>query len=153
MSPEHPTCPSLLGAFDRRPLLLPSPAGEDLRPDQRGGRHGGDGGGAAPDEGTCHERGTLPSPHRAMEHSSTKCFHTGPTCYTFITQVDSNKDRLVSLEEFLVATKKKEFLEPDSWEVRPRRLSAQTCYAYRRAVRNILSLTIRSPRRRTATAA
>ena len=34
-------------------------------------------------------------------------------------QVDSNKDRLVSLDEFLVATKKKEFLEPDSWEVRP----------------------------------
>jgi len=32
-------------------------------------------------------------------------------------QVDTNKDRLVSLDEFLVATKKKEFLEPDSWEV------------------------------------
>ncbi|XP_069553710.1 nucleobindin-2a isoform X1 [Brachyistius frenatus] len=31
-------------------------------------------------------------------------------------EVDANKDRLVSLEEFLVATKKKEFLEPDSWE-------------------------------------
>ncbi|MEQ2215000.1 hypothetical protein XENOCAPTIV_025515 [Xenoophorus captivus] len=36
-------------------------------------------------------------------------------------EVDSNKDRLVSLDEFLVATKKKEFLEPDSWEVRYRR--------------------------------
>lgn len=32
-------------------------------------------------------------------------------------QVDTNKDRLVSLQEFLVATNKKEFLEPDSWEV------------------------------------
>ncbi|XP_008308284.1 nucleobindin-2a isoform X1 [Cynoglossus semilaevis] len=31
-------------------------------------------------------------------------------------EVDSNKDRLVSLDEFLVATRKKEFLEPDSWE-------------------------------------
>uniref|UniRef100_A0A3Q1HQ23 EF-hand domain-containing protein n=1 Tax=Anabas testudineus TaxID=64144 RepID=A0A3Q1HQ23_ANATE len=31
-------------------------------------------------------------------------------------EVDSNKDRLVSLDEFMVATKKKEFLEPDSWE-------------------------------------
>ncbi|XP_031443222.1 nucleobindin-2-like isoform X2 [Clupea harengus] len=31
-------------------------------------------------------------------------------------EVDANKDRLVSLDEFLVATKKKEFLEPDSWE-------------------------------------
>ncbi|KAK7170633.1 hypothetical protein R3I94_000736 [Phoxinus phoxinus] len=31
-------------------------------------------------------------------------------------EVDTNKDRLVSLDEFLVATKKKEFLEPDSWE-------------------------------------
>uniref|UniRef100_A0A7N8YA89 Nucleobindin 2a n=1 Tax=Mastacembelus armatus TaxID=205130 RepID=A0A7N8YA89_9TELE len=31
-------------------------------------------------------------------------------------EVDSNKDRLVSLDEFLVATKKKEFLESDSWE-------------------------------------
>lgn len=32
-------------------------------------------------------------------------------------QVDINKDRLVTLEEFLRATEKKEFLEPDSWEV------------------------------------
>ncbi|KAK2853984.1 hypothetical protein Q5P01_006645 [Channa striata] len=31
-------------------------------------------------------------------------------------EVDSNKDRLVSLDEFLVATKKKDFLESDSWE-------------------------------------
>ncbi|KAM9816770.1 nucleobindin-2a [Neosynchiropus ocellatus] len=31
-------------------------------------------------------------------------------------EVDTNHDRLVSLHEFLVATKKKEFLEPDSWE-------------------------------------
>ncbi|XP_030620805.1 nucleobindin-2a isoform X1 [Chanos chanos] len=31
-------------------------------------------------------------------------------------EVDTNKDRLVSLDEFLVATKRKEFLEPDSWE-------------------------------------
>ncbi|XP_015193708.1 nucleobindin-2 [Lepisosteus oculatus] len=31
-------------------------------------------------------------------------------------EVDINKDRLVSLDEFLVATKKKEFLEPESWE-------------------------------------
>ncbi|XP_011792823.1 PREDICTED: nucleobindin-2 [Colobus angolensis palliatus] len=31
-------------------------------------------------------------------------------------EVDTNKDRLVTLEEFLKATEKKEFLEPDSWE-------------------------------------
>lgn len=31
-------------------------------------------------------------------------------------EVDTNKDRLVSLKEFLVATNRKEFLEPDSWE-------------------------------------
>lgn len=31
-------------------------------------------------------------------------------------QIDSNKDRLVTLEEFLRATEKKEFLEPDNWE-------------------------------------
>uniref|UniRef100_A0A3B3T4D0 Nucleobindin 2 n=1 Tax=Paramormyrops kingsleyae TaxID=1676925 RepID=A0A3B3T4D0_9TELE len=31
-------------------------------------------------------------------------------------EVDTNRDRLVSLQEFLVATKKREFLEPDSWE-------------------------------------
>ncbi|XP_062869276.1 nucleobindin-2a isoform X2 [Trichomycterus rosablanca] len=31
-------------------------------------------------------------------------------------EVDANKDRLVSLDEFMTATKKKEFLEPDSWE-------------------------------------
>lgn len=35
----------------------------------------------------------------------------------FFNQVDANKDRLVTLEEFLKATEKKEFLEPDSWEV------------------------------------
>ncbi|XP_061466238.1 nucleobindin-2 isoform X1 [Rhineura floridana] len=31
-------------------------------------------------------------------------------------EVDINKDRLVTLEEFLRATEKKEFLEPESWE-------------------------------------
>ncbi|XP_021119520.1 nucleobindin-2 isoform X3 [Heterocephalus glaber] len=34
----------------------------------------------------------------------------------FTKEVDTNKDRLVTLEEFLKATEKKEFLEPDSWE-------------------------------------
>nr|XP_054490673.1 nucleobindin-2 isoform X4 [Agelaius phoeniceus] len=34
----------------------------------------------------------------------------------FTKEVDINKDRLVTLEEFLRATEKKEFLEPDSWE-------------------------------------
>ncbi|CDQ64831.1 unnamed protein product [Oncorhynchus mykiss] len=33
-----------------------------------------------------------------------------------MSEVDTNKDRLVSLEEFLIATKKHEFLEPDGWE-------------------------------------
>ncbi|KAK7833356.1 hypothetical protein U0070_017355, partial [Myodes glareolus] len=32
-------------------------------------------------------------------------------------EIDSNKDRLVTLEEFLRATEKKEFLEPDNWEL------------------------------------
>lgn len=31
-------------------------------------------------------------------------------------EVDVNKDRLITLEEFLKATEKKEFLEPDNWE-------------------------------------
>ncbi|XP_066540739.1 nucleobindin-2b [Hoplias malabaricus] len=31
-------------------------------------------------------------------------------------EVDTNKDRLVSLEEFMIATKRKEFVEPDTWE-------------------------------------
>ncbi|EHB01198.1 Nucleobindin-2 [Heterocephalus glaber] len=31
-------------------------------------------------------------------------------------EVDTNNDRLVTLEDFLKATDKKEFLEPDSWE-------------------------------------
>ncbi|XP_005990574.1 nucleobindin-2 isoform X2 [Latimeria chalumnae] len=31
-------------------------------------------------------------------------------------EVDINKDRLITMEEFLKATEKKEFLEPDSWE-------------------------------------
>ncbi len=33
-------------------------------------------------------------------------------------QVDTNKDRLVSLSEFMAATKKEEFLEKEEWEVR-----------------------------------
>uniref|UniRef100_A0A8C6GFB3 Nucleobindin 2 n=3 Tax=Mus TaxID=862507 RepID=A0A8C6GFB3_MUSSI len=33
-----------------------------------------------------------------------------------MSEIDKNKDRLVTLEEFLRATEKKEFLEPDSWE-------------------------------------
>lgn len=33
-------------------------------------------------------------------------------------QVDTNKDRLVSMSEFLAATKKEEFFEKDKWEVR-----------------------------------
>lgn len=37
--------------------------------------------------------------------------------FFFLNQVDANKDRLVTLDEFLKATEKKEFLEPDSWEV------------------------------------
>lgn len=37
--------------------------------------------------------------------------------FFFFNQVDANKDRLVTLDEFLKATEKKEFLEPDSWEV------------------------------------
>lgn len=32
-------------------------------------------------------------------------------------QVDTNKDRLVSLSEFMAATQKDEFLEKDEWEV------------------------------------
>ncbi|XP_030056924.1 nucleobindin-2 [Microcaecilia unicolor] len=31
-------------------------------------------------------------------------------------EVDINKDRLITMEEFLKATQKREFLEPDSWE-------------------------------------
>lgn len=46
-------------------------------------------------------------------------------------QIDSNKDRLVTLEEFLRATEKKEFLEPDNWEVRGPALEGQ-------AVREVL---------------
>lgn len=33
-------------------------------------------------------------------------------------QVDTNKDRLVSLSEFMAATKKEDFFEKDGWEVR-----------------------------------
>lgn len=33
-------------------------------------------------------------------------------------QVDTNKDRLVSLEEFLRSTEKKEFNNPKEWEVK-----------------------------------
>lgn len=32
-------------------------------------------------------------------------------------QVDTNKDRLVSLNEFLAATQKEEFHEKEEWEV------------------------------------
>lgn len=33
-------------------------------------------------------------------------------------QVDTNKDRLVSLSEFMAATTKNDFQEKDEWEVR-----------------------------------
>lgn len=33
-------------------------------------------------------------------------------------KVDTNKDRLVSLEEFLKSTEKKEFSNPREWEVK-----------------------------------
>lgn len=33
-------------------------------------------------------------------------------------QVDTNRDRLVSLEEFLKSTEKKEFSNPKEWEVK-----------------------------------
>lgn len=36
-------------------------------------------------------------------------------------KVDANKDRLVTLEEFLKSTEKKEFSNPKEWEVRARR--------------------------------
>lgn len=35
-------------------LLFLTPAGEGVRPEERGGRHDGDGGGEAADEGTRH---------------------------------------------------------------------------------------------------
>ena len=31
--------------------------------------------------------------------------------------MDTNKDRLVSMSEFIAATKKEEFFEKDEWEV------------------------------------
>lgn len=37
--------------------------------------------------------------------------------YVACEQVDVNQDRLVSLDEFMAATNKKEFLEQDGWEV------------------------------------
>lgn len=37
-------------------------------------------------------------------------------------QVDTNKDRLVSLSEFLAATKSEDFLEKNEWEVRARKV-------------------------------
>lgn len=40
-------------------------------------------------------------------------------------QVDTNKDRLVSMGEFMAATKKEEFLEKDEWEVRAFRFYRQ----------------------------
>lgn len=46
---------------------------------------------------------------------------SGFMCADF--QVDTNKDRLVSLSEFIAATKKEEFLEKNEWEVRARKVS------------------------------
>lgn len=37
-------------------------------------------------------------------------------------QVDTNKDRLVSMSEFLAATKKEDFIQKDEWEVRARKV-------------------------------
>lgn len=54
---------------------------------------------------------------RSRSHSASSMLACDVTELLSPSQVDTNKDRLVSLEEFLVATRKKEFLEPDSWEV------------------------------------
>lgn len=41
-----------------------------------------------------------------------------PICCLCFKKVDANKDRLVSLEEFLKSTEKKEFNNPKDWEVK-----------------------------------
>lgn len=90
-----------------------STAGENVRPHQRRRRHGGDGRGAATNEGARYEWGLyLPSAVSFLQPQT-----LNQRLWRLPSQVDSNKDRLVSLQEFLVATNKKEFLEPDSWEV------------------------------------
>ena len=50
------------------------------------------------------------------EHLLILTFVKAASCV--VIQVDTNKDRLVSLSEFMAATKKEEFLEKDEWEVR-----------------------------------
>lgn len=86
--------------------------GENLRPQQRRGRHDRDGGRETTYAGACYERGL-----RTFTFTFCRVLACDVTQLLSPSQVDTNKDRLVSLEEFLVATRKKDFLEPDSWEV------------------------------------
>lgn len=37
---------------------------------------------------------------------------------TFLLKVDMNRDRVVSLEEFLKSTEKRDFTNPNEWEVK-----------------------------------
>lgn len=46
------------------------------------------------------------------------CFATTHIADVSVLKVDANQDRLVSLEEFLKSTEKKEFSNPREWEVK-----------------------------------
>lgn len=96
-------------------------AREDLWPHAWRRRHGGNGGGETSNERTCDEWGSS-----FNYYYNTWLFFTGESdvIYSklisfvlFCIQVDTNKDRLVSLDEFMVATNKKEFAQQDRWEV------------------------------------
>lgn len=112
---------------------FPPPAGEGLRPKEWGRWHDGDGGRTAEDEGACHEECeswsfTFISPLKFPLHAASQSPLLPPLCFdwsaahVFLCQkVDANKDRLVTLEEFLKSTEKKEFNNAKEWEVKSTR--------------------------------
>ncbi len=111
---QHP-CGSLTSVH------LPPPAGKGLRPKEWGRWYDGDGGRAAKDEGARHEQclskfstfSKWVSLHILLCVAFYWCGLTS-LCW----KVDTNKDRLVSLDEFLKSTEKKEFNNPKEWEVK-----------------------------------
>lgn len=104
----------LLAATTHLQCLCHPAVGEGLRPQERGGRHDGDGGGAAEDEGARHEECQSLSLSLPLRLPLFLFSHLVSPWR----QVDSNKDRLVSLDEFLRSTQKKDFSNPKEWEVR-----------------------------------
>lgn len=102
------------GSLRSQTFCLSLKAGEGVQRWKRRGRHVWDGGRETEDERARDEWGEVVWCSSQM----TAVKHRG-WLWSVYAQVDTNQDRLVSLEEFMAATKKDDFSQKDEWEVRP----------------------------------